>query len=82
MGAVYSGSMTSANEAIQPVHNRMPVLLLPDEYDRWLNGSFDDLIAFQERSFLPELIIMTRTSELWSRNSKAAKAQAAETIFL
>ena len=80
-GPVYSGSMTNANEAIQPVHNRMPVLLLPDEYDRWLNGSFDELTAFQERSFPPELIVMTRTSELWSRNSKAAKAQAAETIF-
>lgn len=69
--------MTDANEAIAPVHNRMPVLLLPDEYDRWLNGGFDDLIEFQERSFPADLIVMDRTAELWSRNSKAAKALTA-----
>ena len=76
-GAVYSGAMTNCNEAIRPVHDRMPVLLMPDEYDRWLNGSFDDLIAFQERCFPDDLIVMDRTDELWSKTSKAAKARAA-----
>jgi putative SOS response-associated peptidase YedK len=64
-GAVYSGAMTDCNEAIRPIHDRMPVLLMPDEYDRWLNGSFDDLLAFQQRCFPDELIEMTRTDELW-----------------
>ena len=31
MGPVYSGVMTDCNEAIRPVHDRMPVLLMPDE---------------------------------------------------
>jgi len=66
-GAVYSGSMTDCNEAIRPVHDRMPVLLQPHEYDTWLNGSFDDLLAFQLRCFPDELIEMERTSELWVR---------------
>lgn len=71
-GPVYSGLMTDANLAIQPVHNRMPVLLQRDEYDRWLNGSFDDPLAFQKRTFPPELIVMDRTSELWAKKKANA----------
>lgn len=59
--------MTDANEAIQPVHDRMPVLLHAWEYDRWLNGSFDDAKTFQSRVFPPDLIETTRTDELWVR---------------
>jgi len=64
-GAVYSMVTTDCNEAIRPVHHRMPVLLLPDEYDHWLNGDFDSAIAFQERRFPDALIEMTRTDEPW-----------------
>jgi putative SOS response-associated peptidase YedK len=71
-GAVYSGAMTDCNEAIKPVHDRMPVLLHPDEYDTWLNGSFDELVAFQDRCFPDELIQMERTAELWSRRKSTA----------
>src|ERR1700761_8088031 len=46
-GPVYSGVMTDCNEAIRPVHDRMPVLLMRDEYDLWLNGSYDEALAFQ-----------------------------------
>jgi putative SOS response-associated peptidase YedK len=70
-GAVYSGAMTDCNEAIRPIHHRMPVLLHEDEYDRWLNGSFEDLIGFQERCFPDELIVIDPTTELW-RKPKAA----------
>jgi len=72
-GSVYSGAMTDCNEAIRPVHDRMPVLLHPDEYDRWLNGSFEDLIAFQTRCFPDDLIEMERTSELWVRKKTAVQ---------
>jgi putative SOS response-associated peptidase YedK len=64
-GPVHSGVMTDCNEAIRPVHDRMPVLLQPDEYDHWLNGTFDDVMAFQARCFPDELIETTRTRELW-----------------
>ncbi len=74
-GPVYSGVMTECNEAIRPVHDRMPVLLHADEYDRWLRGSFDDLIAFQERCFPDDLIEMTRTDELWVKR-KIAQSDA------
>lgn len=68
-GPVYSGLMTECNEAIRPVHDRMPVLLMPDEYDLWLRGSFDDALGFQTRCFPDELIQMERTAELWTRRA-------------
>ena len=37
--------------AIHPVHDRMPVLLMMDEYDRWLRGSFDDLLGSKTAAF-------------------------------
>lgn len=71
-GAVYSGVMTDANEAIQPVHDRMPVLLMPNEQDRWLHGKLEDLLALQARQFPPDLVEMRRTDELWVRRKGAA----------
>lgn len=73
-GPVYSGVMTDCNEAIRPVHDRMPVLLHADEYDRWLNGTFDDLIGFQERRFPDTLIAIDRTSEPWFKRKGAIEA--------
>lgn len=71
-GPVYSGVMTDCNDAIRPVHDRMPVLLMPGEYDHWLHGTFEDMIAFQERSFPSELIEMTRTSDPWRKSAASA----------
>jgi putative SOS response-associated peptidase YedK len=28
---------TGANELMEPIHDRMPVILAPDDYDRWLD---------------------------------------------
>lgn len=71
---VYSGLMTDCNEAIRPVHDRMPVLLHQDEYDQWLHGALDDVIAFQDRCFPDELIEMRRTDELWVKRKTDAPA--------
>jgi len=73
-GPVYSGVMTDCNEAIRPAHDRMPVLLMPEDYERWLHGSFDDAVSFQDRCFPDALIEMTRTSELWVRKKAVAEA--------
>ncbi|OAN57420.1 hypothetical protein A7Q26_17000 [Sphingobium sp. TCM1] len=80
-GPVYSGVMTDCNEAIRPVHDRMPVLLHRDDYDAWLHGSFDDALAFQARCFPDDLIEMDRTSELWVKR-KAAEPAAAPTLMV
>lgn len=72
-GPVYSGVMTDANAAIQPVHHRMPVLLQRDEYDQWLHGGFDQALAIQKRTFPPELIVVNRTDELWARKKAVSE---------
>lgn len=73
-GPVYSGVMTDCNEAIRPVHDRMPALLHRDDHDRWLHGSFDEIVGFQERCFPDDLIVVDRTSEPW-RKPVATAAQ-------
>jgi putative SOS response-associated peptidase YedK len=73
-GPVYSGVMTDCNEAIRPIHDRMPVLLMPDEYERWLGGDFEEATSFQDRCFPDDLIEMTRTSELWVKRASVAAA--------
>ncbi|MDH6650188.1 UNVERIFIED_ORG: putative SOS response-associated peptidase YedK [Rhizobium esperanzae] len=70
-GGVYSGVMTDANEAIVPVHNRMPVLLYLYEYDVWMHGGLSDPITLQQRNYLPQSILMERTNDL-----RVAKRQA------
>lgn len=71
-GDVYSGVMTDCNEAIRPVHDRMPVLLHESEYGKWLGGSFDEIVGFQERCFPDELIEMRRTSDPWNKPRSVA----------
>tara|TARA_A100001391_G_scaffold131334_4_gene90568 strand:+ start:6060 stop:6233 length:174 start_codon:yes stop_codon:yes gene_type:complete len=56
----------------------MPVLLQSDEYDQWLHGSLDNVMAFRDRIFPPELIEVDRTDELWSRRSAKAAPLSTE----
>ena len=39
---------TSANELLQPIHERMPVVLPESEWDRWLDPEFQDVDALQQ----------------------------------
>jgi putative SOS response-associated peptidase YedK len=64
-GAVYSGLMTESNAMVAPFQDRMPALLHEDEYDRWLRGSLDDVLALQARRFPEALMVMERTADLW-----------------
>ncbi|HEX4736708.1 MAG TPA: SOS response-associated peptidase family protein [Allosphingosinicella sp.] len=64
-GPVYSGLMTDCNEAVRPVHDRMPVLLHEEDHERWLHGGLDDVIAFQNRCYPDALIGINRTDEPW-----------------
>ncbi len=65
-GPVYAGMTMEANAAIPPTNDRMPVLLEPQDYDRWLHGSIQDVIAFQFRPPMSaERMIVERTDDLW-----------------
>ena len=46
-GPVYAGMTMTANALVMPYNDRMPVLLEPADYARWLHGSIQDVIAFQ-----------------------------------
>jgi putative SOS response-associated peptidase YedK len=39
---------TEANEVLRPVHDRMPVILHPDDYKLWLGGSARNLDLIKE----------------------------------
>jgi putative SOS response-associated peptidase YedK len=34
---------TAANDVMRPFHDRMPVVLAPDDYDRWLDRDIEDV---------------------------------------
>lgn len=39
---------TTPNERIEPIHDRMPVILAPKNYDRWLDPKNEDVAALQK----------------------------------
>jgi putative SOS response-associated peptidase YedK len=42
-----------ADDVVRPVHSRMPVILVPDALDRWLDGSLHDPAAIESLLRLP-----------------------------
>jgi putative SOS response-associated peptidase YedK len=38
---------TEPNELVKPVHNRMPVILAPHDYEQWLDPAMQDTVALQ-----------------------------------
>jgi hypothetical protein len=50
----------------------VPVFLFENEWDAWLRGSLNELLAFKARKFPDDLIEMERTPELWVKKKKAS----------
>lgn len=47
-GLVFAFCTTEPNPLVSPLHEKaMPVILLPDDQDRWLTGSYEDVLALQ-----------------------------------
>lgn len=40
--------MTAANAIVEPIHDRMPVIIKPDDYDFWLNPKNEDTQKLEE----------------------------------
>jgi putative SOS response-associated peptidase YedK len=65
-GPVHAGMTMPANDAVRPTNDRMPVLLEDGEWDRWLRGSVEDVIAFQFRAPIASSRMHVHpTSQLW-----------------
>ncbi len=57
---------TEPNELMKPIHNRMPVIVQQEDYDRWLNPAFEDGKALQQvlRRYPTELMAAYPVSTL------------------
>ena len=65
-GPVYAGMTMPANAAVLPYNDRMPALLDPHDYDRWLQGPVRDVIAFQFRApFASGRIVIKHSEDRW-----------------
>lgn len=66
VGPVYAGMTMTANEAVMPTNDRMPVLLDKHDYERWLHGSISDVIGFQFRApFHADRLVVEQTKARW-----------------
>lgn len=65
-GSVYAAMTGDSNELVMPLNDRSPIILAPDEYDRWLTAPIEDVIAIQFRKPFPAArMAMERSDELW-----------------
>jgi putative SOS response-associated peptidase YedK len=64
-GPVYAGMTCESTPQVAPLNPRMPVLLRREEYDSWLHGSVQDVIAFQLRECPFTRFAIDRTDEPW-----------------
>jgi putative SOS response-associated peptidase YedK len=77
-GPVYAAMTTDSNAAVAPLNPRMPVILAPGEYERWLEGSIEDVIDFQFREPIAgERFAIDRTDELWVPRRRVRVRQSA-----
>ncbi|MEJ5979646.1 SOS response-associated peptidase family protein [Novosphingobium sp. PS1R-30] len=66
-GEAYSMVMVDGCPQMSDVHDRMPVLLRPDQYDQWMLGSHEEAFGLV-RTCHDELRV-DRTPELWTKRS-------------
>lgn len=64
-GPVYAGMTTDSNALLMPLNPRMPVLIDPPEFERWLHGSIADVIEIQFRPYPAERLAIEPTSDRW-----------------
>lgn len=55
---------TTPNELMEPVHNRMPVILGRESYDEWLNGDNESAITDMLKPFPEKKMKVFRVSDL------------------
>jgi putative SOS response-associated peptidase YedK len=78
-GPVFAGMTTDSNTAVEPLNPRMPVLLYPHEYDRWLTGPIADVLGFQNRSYPSSRLSVEETDDRWVSGRPLVELQA--TLF-
>lgn len=67
-GDAYSMVMVDGCVQMSDVHDRMPVILKPDQYDQWMHGSPDDAMSLVQTC--DDTLVVDRTAELWFKPKK------------
>jgi putative SOS response-associated peptidase YedK len=76
-GPVYAAMTTDSSPIVAPLNPRMPVIVAPHQYERWLEGSIDDVIDFQFRNPFPaDQLVVEATRDPW-----AARQRRQETLL-
>ena len=65
---------TQANELLQPIHDRMPVMLAPEDYDRWLEPTAVPEYQTLLRPYHADLMQGYRVSTLVNRATNESPA--------
>lgn len=68
-GDAYSMVMVDGCEQMSDVHDRMPVLLRPAEYEQWTDGSVEDALSLVRTCL--DLLSIDRSTEGWGTISPA-----------
>lgn len=63
--------MVDATEELWDIHDRMPVILHPDEHDAWPNAPAEGAMALV-RKYPAGRLVVERTAEPWFRKKAAA----------
>jgi putative SOS response-associated peptidase YedK len=54
-GRAFTMLTTAPNETVAPYHHRMPFLLRPDQYDDWLRGDWENVLAAPDKRALEKI---------------------------
>ena len=62
-GAVYTMVMTASCAQMDDVHDRMPVILAPEQWEQWTEGGFEDAFALCQT--WPDPLTVDHTNGRW-----------------
>jgi putative SOS response-associated peptidase YedK len=77
----------AANPDMEPIHDRMPVLLQPEHYDLWLTAANDELDALEPllvpapAGTMAEHAVGREVGNIRNNGAQLIEAQAPETLF-
>lgn len=70
-GDCFTGVMVDATEELFDIHDRMPVILHPDEHEAWLRAPAEDAMALV-RKYPAGRLVVDRTDEPWFKRKEAS----------
>lgn len=62
----------AANKIITPVHDRMPGIILPDQYDQWLDGDLQDVTLLKKMAAMPSSYSAVKRYPVTSKMNRVA----------